>query len=76
MECSEEELIALGLGIASGKIEEKDIGIWIVKHNRGELNEQLQDDEFREQWEKNQPEMDLIRADLYTSLLQNIDARE
>lgn len=33
---SEEELIALGLGIASGKIEEKDIGIWIVKHNRGE----------------------------------------
>lgn len=36
MECSEEELIALGLGIASGKIEEKDIGIWIVKHNRGE----------------------------------------
>ncbi len=40
------------------------------------LNEQLQDDEFREQWEKNQSEMDLIRADLYTSLLQNIDARE
>ena len=36
MECSEEELIALGLGIASGKIEEKDIGIWIVKNNRGE----------------------------------------
>ena len=40
------------------------------------LNEQLQDDEFREQWEKNQPEMDLICADLYTSLLQNIDASE
>ena len=35
MECSEEELIALGLGIASGKIEEKDVGIWIVTHNRG-----------------------------------------
>ena len=25
MECSEEELIALGLGIASGEIEEKDV---------------------------------------------------
>lgn len=36
IECSEEELIALGLGIASGEIEEKDVGIWIVTHNRGE----------------------------------------
>ena len=36
IECSEEELIALGLGIASGEIEEKDIAIWIVKHNREE----------------------------------------
>ena len=40
------------------------------------LNEQLQDDEFRKQWEMIQLEMDLICADLYTSLLQNIDARE
>lgn len=36
IECSEEELIALGLGIASGEIEEKDVNIWIVTHNRGE----------------------------------------
>ena len=36
MECSEEELIVLGLGIASGEIEEKDVDIWIVAHNRGE----------------------------------------
>ena len=36
IECSEEELIALGLGIASGEIEEKDVGIWIVMHNKGE----------------------------------------
>ena len=36
IECSEEELIALGLGIASDEIEEKDVGIWIVTHNRGE----------------------------------------
>ena len=34
IECNEEELIALGLEIASGKIEEKDVGIWIVKRNR------------------------------------------
>lgn len=40
------------------------------------LNEQLQDDEFREQWEKIQPEMDLIRAVSDTSLLQYFDARE
>jgi len=36
MECREEELIALGLGIASGEIEEKDVGLWIVEHNSGE----------------------------------------
>ncbi len=48
----------------------------IISEFREVLNEQLQDDKFREQWEKNQPEMDLIRADLYTSLLQNIDVRE
>lgn len=35
MECSEDELISLGLGIASGEIEEKDIGIWIVTYSRG-----------------------------------------
>lgn len=35
MECRE-ELIALGLGITSGEIKEKDVGIWIVTHNRGE----------------------------------------
>lgn len=40
------------------------------------LNEQLQDDEFREQWEKIQPELDLIRAVSDTSSLQNFDARE
>ena len=36
IECSEEELIALGLGIASGEIEEKDVGSSSVTHNRGE----------------------------------------
>jgi len=36
LECREEELIALGLGIASGKIEEKDVGFWIVERNSGE----------------------------------------
>lgn len=40
------------------------------------LNEQLQDDEFREQWEKIQPEMNLICTVSDTSLLQNFDARE
>ena len=40
------------------------------------LNEQLQDDEFREQWEKIQPEMNLIRTVSDTSLLQDFDAGE
>ncbi len=40
------------------------------------LNEQLQDDEFREQWEKIQPEIDLIRAVPDISLLQNFDTME
>ncbi len=40
------------------------------------LNEQLQDDEFREQWEKIQPKMDLIRVVPDISLLQKFGARE
>lgn len=40
------------------------------------LIEQLQDEEFREQWEKIRPEIDLIRAVPDTSLLQNSDTRE
>ena len=34
MECSEEELIALGFGIASGEIEEKDVGGMATFGNR------------------------------------------
>ena len=40
------------------------------------LNEQLHDDEFREQWEKIQPEMDLIRAVPDAGLSQNSDIKE
>lgn len=32
MECSDEELIALGLGIAAGEFEDEDIVLWIVEH--------------------------------------------
>lgn len=35
------------------------------------LNEQLQDEEFKAQWEKIQPEMDLIHAVLDESMSQN-----
>lgn len=34
MECREEELIALGLGIASGEIDEKEVAVWILRHNK------------------------------------------
>ena len=40
------------------------------------LNEQLQDKEFREQWEKIQPEMDLMHAVLDAGMLQNSDPNE
>ena len=36
MECNEKELTALGLGIAASEIEEKDVCIWIMIHNKGE----------------------------------------
>ena len=32
------------------------------------LNEQLQDEEFRKEWEDIQPEMDVIRWSCYTSI--------
>lgn len=35
------------------------------------LNEQFHDKEFRERWEKIQPEMDVIRVASGTSILQN-----
>ena len=34
IECSDEELIDLGLGIAAGKFEDEDIVLWIVEHNK------------------------------------------
>lgn len=34
LECSDEELIALGLGIAAGEFGDEDIALWIVEHNR------------------------------------------
>ena len=40
------------------------------------LNEQLRDEEFREQWEKIQPEMDLIHAVLDACMSQNSDSNE
>ena len=32
VECSDEELIVLGLGIAAGKFRDEDIMFWIVEH--------------------------------------------
>ncbi len=34
MDCGDEELAALGLGIASGEIKDEDIVLWIVSHNK------------------------------------------
>ena len=36
------------------------------------LNEQLQDDEFRKEWEDIQPEMDVIRAMVDARISQNL----
>ena len=40
------------------------------------LNEQLQDDEFREEWENIQPEMDVIRAMVNARISQNLTQKE
>lgn len=34
IDCSDEELIALGLGIASGEIKDEDIVLWILSHTK------------------------------------------
>ncbi len=40
------------------------------------LNEQLQDDEFRKDWEDIQPEMDVIRAMADARISQNLTQKE
>ena len=34
IECSDEELIALGLGVAAGKFKDEEIMLWIVGHSK------------------------------------------
>ena len=46
----------------------------IMSEFRAFLNEQLQDEEFRERWEKIQPEMDIIRAAPDACMSQNSDS--
>lgn len=40
------------------------------------LNEQLQDEEFKKEWESNQPEMDVIRAIVDARISQNLTQKE
>ena len=40
------------------------------------LNEQLQDPEFRKEWEDIQPEMDVIRAMMEARISQNLTQKE
>lgn len=40
------------------------------------LNEQLQDDEYRKEWEDIQPEMDVIRAMVDARISQNLTQKE
>lgn len=40
------------------------------------LNEQLQDDEFRKEWNDIQPEMDVIRAMVDARISQNLTQKE
>ena len=40
------------------------------------LNEQLQDDEFRREWDDIQPEMDVIRAMVDARISQNLTQKE
>lgn len=40
------------------------------------LNEQLKSDEFRKEWEDNQPEMDVIRAIVDARISRNLTQKE
>ncbi len=40
------------------------------------LNEQLQNEEFRNEWENSQPEMDVIRAMVDARISQNLTQKE
>lgn len=40
------------------------------------LNEQLQDEEFKKEWESNHPEMDVIRAIVDARISQNLTQKE
>lgn len=40
------------------------------------LNEQLQDEELKKEWESNQPEMDVIRAIVDARISQNLTQKE
>ena len=40
------------------------------------LNEQLKNEEFRKEWEENQPEMDIIRAMADARISQNLTQKE
>ena len=40
------------------------------------LNEQLKNEEFRKEWEENQPEMDIIRAIIDARISQNMTQKE
>ncbi len=52
----------------------------MVNHNMktldAYLDEQLQNDEFREAWEDSQPEMDVIRAMVDARISQNLSQKE
>lgn len=34
IECSDEEMVTLGLGIAAGQYKDDDIVLWLVEHNK------------------------------------------
>lgn len=34
IDCVDEELVALGLGVASGEMQDKDIVLWILSHTK------------------------------------------
>ena len=34
IDCVDEELVALGLGVASGEMQDKDIMLWILSHTK------------------------------------------
>lgn len=68
-------IINTGIDLGEDTID-KFKGYKVMSEFNDFLNEQLQDPEFRKEWEDIQPEMDVIRAMMEARISQNLTQKE